>query len=661
MPWSKRASRGIPNIGSRTQTYEINDYSLGYNSFLSNDKFPVKNGGTNIWRLAQNARIYTLGEYGSRKGTDFNSDAQGETKDQEITSTTGAGDQDFSQVAWLAEKFTAGTTGRLSKLEVNIKNPDGTTGTPIIELWSNNSGEPGAMLARSSISASELTSSYQYLTFRFVSAPAVTATTTYWIVAHIQPAGLGSYNWSSNTSTTTALTSADSGTTWVSSAFSLNFKQYYATAAQVKGIHRAYKSDGTKVTLQINGTTLNKVDEVTGALTAVKTGLNSSASTYRFVTVNDTVYYVNGYDGLRKWDFTTESQVSTTDYSHITEHKGMLFLVTKDDPNKVVFSNFGDYETFTSTDFIYVPSPKTGDPVASMISLNGYLIIRTVNSCYILSGSDNATYQLEQAPDKKGTYTQETTTSDGNYTYYLANDGVYRSNGSEAQIMSADIYQDIVNLPNKELACMVVNRGRLYLWYTPSGTDSNSKCYVFSLNFGDDGGTTESFDTETYVNRAISCFRDDDKLLVGSSRLGQTMWQESDSNDYTNMGGDIDFLLQTHYMIGSSPAVLKEIRYWEPRFNTQSSDYTISAEYATDRRDNWTVYSTPTVQGAGSTYGSGETYGGGSTYGKEAEVQSKLYVPGEFRRIAVRYKHYATRQPNTFLGHTFVIQTRRLR
>jgi len=169
-----------------------------------------------------------------------------------------------------------------------------------------------------------------------------------------------------------------------------------------------------------------------------------------------------------------------------------------------------------------------------------------------------------------------------------------------------------------------------------------------------------SLDTKTYVSRAITAFRDSDQLIVGSSRIGQIYWHENDSNDYTSIGDDIDFELDTHYFVGSSPAVLKEYRYWQPRFESESGSYVISCEYATDLRNNWTVYSTPNVQGSGAIWG-GFEWGDGSVWGSTAEENSHLYIPGEYRRTAVRYKHYAARQPHTFLGHTFVIQTRRIR
>jgi hypothetical protein len=658
MAWARRISKSIPSIGSNRNIYEINDYSLGFNSFISNDKFPLKNGSTNMWRLAQDARIVTLGEYETRKGFDFFSDAAGETKDQDITSTTGASDGAFNTVTRLAQKFTCGTTGRLSKVELNLKT-NGATGTVIVELWTDSSG-PSVKLARTSIGNTSISTSYGYITARFPDAPAITATTVYWLVAYVQATGTGSYHWSSSTSATTAMTSADSGVTWSSTAYCLNFKQYYATAGGAKGLWRAYKSDNTKVTLFAHGTTLYSVNNVTGALTAIKTGLSASAIHYRFKLINDIVYYVNGYDGLRKWDFTTESQVNTTNYYTIEHHKGLLFGARMDEPTRVDFSNFGEYETFTSTDFVYAIGPKTGDPVRALVSLNGYLIMQTPNNKCILSGDDNATFSVDEAPDQKGTYTQETTASDANFMYYLSDDGVYRSNGSEAQMLSENIYGEILALANKETCVLTINKGRLYLWFRSAGSAINDSCYVWNINYSSGSDTVESLDTRAYVSRAVSCFNDEDKLMVASSVIGQVYWQELESNDHTNLGGDLDFDLKTHYFTFNSPSVLKEVRKWIPRFGAQSGDYQIKCDYAYDLRDNWTTQIMSDVQGSGAIWGSGIIWGA-FTWGTTSEIQLNNYVPGEYRRIALRYHHYATRQPQKFLGHTLEVQTRRLR
>lgn len=661
MGWARRTSRPIIGLSSRERVFELNDYSKGMDSYVSNDKFPVDNGGTNFWRKAQDARITTLGEYETRKGFDYHSDAAGETEDQAITSTDGADTKAFSTTTRLAQVFTAGASAPLTKVDLNLSNANGATGTIIVEIWTDDDGAPSTQLTRSSISSADLDSTAAYETVRFAFAPALTSSSDYWIVVYVQATGSGSYGWTSTTSATTALASSDSGNTWSATEFALNFKEYYATEDGAIGLFRARKSDGTKVTLQAHATTLYKVDDVTGALTSIKTGLSANATHYRFAQVNDIVYYVNEYDGFRKWDFTTESQVNSTNYVNICEHKGLLFLQDATDKNKWVFSNFADYETFTSTDFIYVPSPKTGDPSVAVASLNGYLMIWTRKCKYILTGDDNATFRLDVAPDKKGTYSQETIATDDNYAYFLSDDGMYQSNGTEPKLLSEGAYEAVKNISNKENACVVVNKGRLYLWYTGAGASENNSCYVWNLAYSGRTDVIESHDTDAYVSRAVSSPFDEEQLLVASSKVGQVYWQEKDSNDYNNLGGDINFLLETHYFTFDTPAAKHEVRDWKPRFEAQSGNYRISCEYAYDRRDNWTLQEAKNVQGSGSLWGAATTLWGSFLWGTTAEVQADLYIPGEYRRVAVRYRHYAARQPHGFLGHTLRVQSRRMR
>lgn len=665
MPTVRRATRPIPRSRSSESFIEMNDYSQGMDDYVSNDKFPVRTNGANMFRLAQNARIITLGEYETRKGFDLHSVPAGETMDDSETATTGAADRTFSMTSRLAQSFVPIQTGRLTRLDVRLKNASSAVGTVLVELWSNTASAPGSRISRTSIASSSITSSYAYLEARFPDAPSLIGGATYWIVVYIQASGQNSYSWSSTTAASGALSSTNSGTTWTAIASrSLNFRQYYAPSGGCKGLFRGYKSDGTKVTLVVHGTVLYSVHNVTGALTSIKTGLNAAATSYSFILIDDIIYYCNSYDGLRKLTgaaFGTDSQVNSTNYSILLLHVGLLMGVRVDEPTRIDYSNFGDYEVFTSTDFFYAKGPKTGDPITAVKSLNGYLLVCTRDGKRIVSGTDNITFTEDAAPDQKPTFSQNTITSDGNWVYYLSTDGVYRSNGSEAQLLSESIYETIRTLQNKDDACMVVNKGRLYLWYRSAGSDYNDSCYVFNLNFGSGShDTVESLDTNAFVSQAFSAFQDDDDLLVASSLVGQVYWQEKSTNDYTNLGGDINYELDTHYITGGSPASLKSIRQLIARFGSQSGNYTISVEYAYDLRHNWQMVEQPAVQGTGTIWGSGAVWGA-FTWGRTAEVQISTYIPGDYRRIAIRYKHYATRQPQKFLGHSLRLQTRRPR
>ena len=218
-----------------------------------------------------------------------------------------------------------------------------------------------------------------------------------------------------------------------------------------------------------------------------------------------------------------------------------------------------------------------------------------------------------------------------------------------------------MRIQNRDDAVICVNKGRLYLWFRSDGSATNDESYVWNLNYKTDTDTVESHDTKANIGRALTAYNDDNQLLVGSSHMGRVYWQELSSNDYSDVGEPYELILQTHYMPFVSPAITKEVRYWKARFEAESGDYRISCEYAYDLRDNWTVYQDLAVQGMGEVYGGGATYGGGAVYGATATLQGDLYVPGEYKRIALRYTHDATRQPHTFLGQTLVVQTRRMR
>jgi hypothetical protein len=651
-----RVTRLLPiaNISSRQIEKPFVGFIDGINTYAIDEE--VKD--TQL-RLAQDARITNLGAYKTRQGADHYSSAAGQALDTQLTSTTGASSATFGTISWLAQKFVPGTTGRLVRVDLNLKNSNSATGTVLVKIYSDSGGSPGSELASSSIATTDITSTYQYLTARFIKTPQVTNGSTYWIVCYIQDGGTNSYSWSSTTSATTAKTSANAGTSWSTTSYALNYKTYVATDSPCLGVYRAYKSNGTKATLFAHGTSVYSVSDTDGSLTAIKTGLNAAATKYRFAKANDVVYYVNGVDSNQKWDFTTAAVTggSPAIASNIIEHKGVMFYQDASDPNKYFWSNFGVYETFTSTDFNYVPSPKTGDPLVAWEKLNDTLVMITRHNKFQLYGSNNATWQLVQSTGRKGTYSQESIATDTNYIYFAADDGIYRFNGTQDELISGPIYQDYLNISSKEKIVLNVNQGRLRVYYPDTGSAVNNKCYVYNIALS----KWESQDTDTYVSFAYSMYDDSNKLLIGSSYVGAVYYQEQTSNDYTNLGAPINYELRTHYYNFGFPGQEKEIRTWKPRFTAQSGAYSVTCQYAYNKRDtaNLAPNGTVNVQGSGSAWGT--AIWGAFTWGREAFIEPNLNVPGQYSYIQLRYKHYAARQPVEFFGHTLIVQVRKMK
>lgn len=261
--------------------------------------------------FARNFRIYAdeadsrKVAVSSRKGSGRYLDPLLETVDQQNTSTTGAADKTVGVLTeWKAMKYTAGATGPLTKLELRLKNTTTASGPIVVRVYSNNAGVPGDLLAESGILGADVTSSYAYVPVRFIEAPSVTNAAIYWIVAFIQDDGIDSYKWSSNTSTTLALTSNSTGSSWATTTYSLNFKAYISSTAVVKGATRYAPTSSVNKTILPIGTAIYQGNDGTGALTSILSGQNSSATDYNFTYADNKLFWVNGYDPLTTWDGT---------------------------------------------------------------------------------------------------------------------------------------------------------------------------------------------------------------------------------------------------------------------------------------------------------------------------------------------------------------------
>lgn len=644
----------VPTVSTeKAQTKPI-DYKGGMFTGVPNDLQPSK-----TLRYVADMRFNGIGKYRTRKGCDHYSVALGQAVNVEVTSTAGAADSGFSTTTRVAEKVTATTTGVLSRVDVNLKNSASATGTVIVEVYSDDSGSPGTLLAASTIAETDLGSSYAYETTYFMQAPTITDTSAYWVVTYLQESGTGTMYVSSTTNSTNAKTSTDSGQTWSAAAYSLNVKLYTATAGGVKGVTRTYRPDGTGITFLAHGTNVYTVNDVTGATTSVDSSISASSTHVRFDYVNDVLYYTDGIGKPRKYNFTASSEVSASPYNatNIMEHVGILFYFDKDDPTRLFYTNFADYETFTSTDFIYVPAPKRSDHLTAMAKLNGILYPFTQRNKFMLMGQDNATFKLDEAYAQKGTYSQESVVFDENHIYFASDDGVYKFNGTSEKNITEAILEDYTGLLYKEDIHLQLHDNKLYIWYRPNGSAEVNQCIVYNTLYE----VIESVDYNTYVGRSFARHDTTGKFLQASNRAGVVYYGEQSTNDYHNLGSQLVAEVRTAYDHFGSPQQLKRIPYWRPIIQSTQGDYTLQAGFAADYSDD-VNFSNVSLQGSGYTYDDAATLYDLATYAAGvAAIDTTLNIYGSAYRWQRRYKHYAAHEPIEFAGEVLKIQTRRLR
>lgn len=651
----QRAPVRIPKV--TTTKAQTKDYQFvkGFNTNTSNDDMDPDQ-----FRLAQDAREVQVGKWQTRQGNDFFSVPIGEAVNVQQTATTGASDFSFNTTTWWAKKAVAASTGRLTAIEARMKNPGTATGTTVLALYTDSSGSPGTEIFRTTVAASALSNSYAYLKARSITCPDITNGTTYWVVGFVQGGGSNSYQISTTTNASTGKTSTNAGTSWSAASLDFNVKLSTATAKPVKGQIRVKRPNGTKVSFLAVDTTLYTINETTGATTSVDTGLDTNASYTRFDFVNDTLYYVQGTTKPRKYDFSSASSVSGApeNASAVLAHVGLLFYISADDPTKVYYTNFGIYDTFTSTDFFYVPSPKTGDPAVAMAELVGNLYVITRNSKYVLYGAENATFRLDNAVGQKGTFTQESIAFNQDTIFLASDDGIYQFNGTGENNIAVDVLDWWMALQNKDNTVLELHNNRLYVFYTPNGQSQNTNCRVYNLAYG----VWESDDTVAWVAGTYTRYDNDDLFLQGSNRVGMVMLAEQTTNDYNSMGEPLSFELRTNYNHFGTPAQYKRVPIYRPHFDTTSGNYSVSYGYALDYSDSPT-YDSLSLAGDGPRFNTGLTYDSGVTFGALAQtnpMDNSLVIPGEWRRMQLRYRHYAGREPVSFDGHELSLETQRL-
>jgi len=642
----------IPSITtSKGQTQSLS-FKDGINSYKDNDD--VKN--TELI-AAVDARMVKIGRYKTRRGLDRFTIPIGEASNASVVSTTGASTYTINSTNAVAQRLTVGATQRITRIDVRLRSTTASKGVLLVELYTNNAGNPGTLLGRSSLSASDIPSSFTYVPSYFIEAPLLVSGTTCWVVVRAQNEQAGTYEISTTSSASTALTSSTNGEVWVTASFAANVNMYGSTNGAVKGIFKAYRPNLQVRTIFAFGNSMYEAN-ANGTTTLIKSGMAAGATKYRFSMDQDVVRWTNGLEKPYKWDFTTVEQIDAIPVipNNIMSHKGLLFYTNDADNTAVTYSNFGEYDTFTSTDFLYMPGPKNADGLRAMAPLNGVLYFFSKRNKRLLLGSDSDTFQDDDAPSQRGTFSQESLVFDSNYIYHADDEGVWQFNGSDERNLAEDFLEEYNAIVNKETINLDVFNNRLYIWYTPVGSADNTECFVYNLTLN----LYESKDKKTIIGRTFGRETQDDTFIQASNRVGALYYGERSTNDYHNLGDQLQTGIYTAYSHFGTPSQLKRVPKQRPQLPSVSGSYSVQAGYDKDFNNNPT-FRDINVSGNGGRYNTGLRYDTGVRYvGQRMITPKSLQIPGTFNRLQRIYQHVAAREPFEFDSEVLTVETQRL-
>lgn len=578
----------------------------------------------------------------TRKGSTRFTAAHGETlQDENVTANTG--DISFSTTKTASQPYVAGATGILTRLDLELKKISGAgggRGVARIEFYADNAGHPGQLLGASSVAGSDIGTAYGFLPAYLIDGPNVVSGQTYHIVAYIQDNGSGEYYWGQSASTGNILiTSMDDGLSWTSSGVTGRYKTYLATDASVRGFTRRYPSNNVNRTIYAAGNSIISIAD-DGTETVIDT-LTGTDTPVRFDFINDLTLYADGQGNPRQWDGTTVSDIPNAPTAatmvKIWQNRA-FFLVNK---TEFIFSNLLDITTYDSTDFFYVPSPKSSDPVTgARVFLDNFLIF-THNTKHTIIGSDITTFTRKEAVGTRGAVCDEAIAVSDNACYFMSDDGnIYAWNGAKDTLMSRNMEPLFSSIPDKTKVRLHLYKNQLRVYFASPTSDFNDQMALLDLDSG------EWFrDTGRPVCGSMAWEQDQNQLIEFSSRAG---WLFQGEQTFSDLGKAIDFEYRSRYNIYSSGTSKKRIKNFTPVVRTANVDYTMQIGKDMDYADKPDMRDF-IVAGGGAKWGD-FVWGDGTKFGKNKIVEKHSGMSGRGKHIQYRFKKSGVETPVEIYG-----------
>jgi hypothetical protein len=651
--------RPAPSGLATSSEYTDETYDLrGVNLVTPDQVMPAGDSPYNI-----NTRMYArnVGQsrvaVRTRKGTAFLSTPIGEALNvQNVAASTGV--LDFTVVRALAQPFTPSADGALTKVSLEMYKTAGSTGHVRVNICTDNAGIPGTIIAESSISATNLTTSLAYSDALFIDAPYLSNGTQYWLVVYIQDNGTGTYHLNQTAdSGALDLQSLDEQASWSALGSSFRFKSYLSTEGGIKGFTRRYPSNNVNRTIIAH---LGKIYSVTnaGVSTQIDTGLSTSADKVRFENIDDKTIWVNGVDNPRWWDGSAASSDITSApaaASHVIAHQNRLFFVT--DKVRVSFSDLYNFTSYPSVNFFYVPNPKSSDHITGWRVFQNDLVIFTHETKHRVVGSDISTFDRKEAVGTKGAVSDEAIAVDRNYIYFMADDGmIYRYNGSSDELISDKIEPELADIQDKTQVRLQIYRNQLRVYYASASSPINDRMALCDLIYSKPADFQWFIDTGRPLSGAMELTQDNNELLEFSARVGQFFTAEQ---MYSDMGKPIDWKYWTPYKSygyhtrrGSGTgggSAKKRVKSFRPILRTVDSSYTM--QIGKDIDFNNTPDMRPyEVNGGGAKWGA-FVWGDGTKWGRTALIDARAGMSGRGKHVQYRFERKGVETPVDMYGY----------
>lgn len=657
----KRGNAQATAAPATEETYNL----LGLNLREPDEDMPA---GESPWAI--NARAYARNDGESRvairtrMGAGLLATPVGETLNTQNIAAVGPGIYAFGTLGdgsfrRLAMPFTPSTTGPITRADIEMDNQDVVaSGHVIIEVHPDRGGfpDPTITLAQGSVLGNALTTSMQFLPAYFIDAPALTSGTQYWLVWYMQDNSTFAY-YSNESTGTSGKASADGGNSWGASTGNFRFKTYISTAGGIRGYTTRYPSNAANNLIMFaQNDKIYTIPKAGGTPTQIDSGLDNTSNPLRFVQFQDQTLYVaaNGGNHARYFDGTTVADIGgsfpTLVPFNLIVWQNRLFVMSAN--NRVDFSDINLPNSFTSTNFFYVPAPLSADHMTGWQEFQDRLVIFTHKTKHVIIGSDISTFTRKEAEGTQGCVSQEAMDKDHNYIYFMAPDKqIYAFNGITDVLISEKVQSRLGGISDVSKVRIQVYRNQLRVYYPHGTAASNNEMLLYDLE-----QKQWVMDTGHQVTGSAALSLDNNELLEFSNLVGRVMYGEV---QYSDLGKALDWQYWTPYKtyayrrrngqtFGGGSAK-KRIKRFRPvvRITESSFNMLVGKDMDFANQPDMREY---LVDGGGAKWGSFD-WGDGTVYGGRNQINNKSGMSGRGQYIQYRFQRLGVETPVELYGY----------
>jgi len=316
--------------------------------------------------------------------------------------------------------------------------------------------------------------------------------------------------------------------------------KYGAQISSSTGIHSlfVFRHTANAIFYTMCSSDTNVYKDVSGTWTKITSDDLTANQRVRYAVINDTVFFCNGTDTLKKWDGTTYAAAGgspPTAATFILRYQSRLWLFSSSSyPSRVWHSAITsaglpapeDWSTPQNYGFWDI-NPNDGDYITGAVVFSDKIVVFKQWSIHAIYGSKPGEFYTRILTDEIGCINSETIAVNEYAIFFLSHKGVYMFTAENNKLYKASNHiQPSIDAIADNTSCVGgMYQNQYWMAFYKSGSSSNNRVYVLNYLLG---AWVE------YVGINANCFYYDesaDTFFCGSPTTGYTYTLLSGTND----------------------------------------------------------------------------------------------------------------------------------